>query len=165
MYILQVAMLLGNYKEFIVRLLQKKSIGVFSHSFASTFLKSNQPLKVIPRIRESCMFRPYKLRVTWRMRRETCRSICKLYSKTWSKTHAGSKHQQTGITQARQKVIIGQARVFDRRTISRGLEKRITWAIVQMRYKQSPNGESRVNPRYTGRNQKNRKQGNTKWLD
>ncbi len=46
-----------------------------------------------------------------------------VYSKTWSKTQAGSK-QQTGITQARQGVIVGQASVFDRRTISRGPEKR-----------------------------------------
>ncbi len=41
-----------------------------------------------------------------------------------SKTQAGSKHQLTGITQAKQRAILGQACVFDQQTISRGLEKR-----------------------------------------
>ncbi len=98
--------------------------------------------------------------VTGWTRCETCRYICKLYSKTCSKTQAGSKHQQTGIAQARQRAILGQAWVFDQLIISRGLEKRggsITWAIIQTRYKQSQNGETRVIPRYTGRNQETRR--------
>ncbi len=42
--------------------------------------------------------------VTGRMRRETCRSICKLYyTATWSKTQAGLKHQQTGMARAKHK--------------------------------------------------------------
>ncbi len=40
------------------------------------------------------------------------------------KTQAGSKHQQTGMAWARHRVILGYAQVLDRRTISRGLEKR-----------------------------------------
>ncbi len=40
------------------------------------------------------------------------------------KTQAGSKHQQTGMALARQRVILGHAWVLDRRKISRGLEKR-----------------------------------------
>ncbi len=98
--------------------------------------------------------------VTGRMRRETCRSICKLYSKTWSKTQAWSKHQQTGITQARQRVILGQAWVFDRQTISRGLEKRgsqITWAIIQTSYNQSPNGETKGKSKKHGKETKHEK--------
>ncbi len=72
------------------------------------------------------------------------------------KKHRQSKHQQKGVTQVRQRVILGQAWVFDWRTISRGLEKRgspITWAIAQTRYKQSPNCETRVKPRCTDRKQ------------
>ncbi len=100
---------------------------------------------------------------TGRTRRETCRSTCKLYSKTWSTTQAGSKHQQTGITQARQRVILGQVWVFNRPTISRGLEKRsspITWAIVQT-VSEWDKGQYKIHRKESG----DRKQGNTKWLD
>ncbi len=98
--------------------------------------------------------------VTGQTRREMCRSICKLYSKTWSKTQARSKHQQTGITQARQRVILGQAWVFDRRTISRGLEERGSQNNMSnnpTRYNQSPNGETKGKSRKHGKETKHDK--------
>ncbi len=51
------------------------------------------------------------------------------------------------------------SKVIDQRTESRGLDKKSnpeTREIVQTRYRQSPCGEARVNPRYTGRNQETR---------
>ncbi len=54
-------------------------------------------------------------------------SFSSFISRHGQKIQAGSEHQQTGITQARQKVILGQAWVFERRTISReGLRKRLS---------------------------------------
>ncbi len=61
--------------------------------------------------------------VTGRTRRETRRlNLQALFQD--SKTQVGSKHQQTGIAQARQRAILRQVWVLDQRTISRGLEKR-----------------------------------------
>ncbi len=63
---------------------------------------------------------------------------------------------QTGITQTRQRVILGQAWVDDRRTISNRARQRDnpgTQAIVQMRCNQSPTGKAKVNPGNTGRSQ------------
>ncbi len=52
----------------------------------------------------------------------------------------------TGTTQARQRIFLVQAKVFDHRTISRGLDKP---AIVQARYKQSPNEQYKSKLRQT----------------
>ncbi len=79
------------------------------------------------------------------------------YSETWSKTQTGSKHQQTGITQARQRVFLGQAWVFDQQTMSRGLDKRgnpNNTSKVQARCKHNPKQQGKgLNSRYTGKNQ------------
>ncbi len=67
---------------------------------------------------------------------------------------------QTGITQTRQRVILGQAWVDDRRTISKGLDRRGnpgTRAIILARFKQETEGQGkRVNPENTGRSQNTR---------
>ncbi len=67
---------------------------------------------------------------------------------------------QTGITQTRQRVILGQAWVDDRQTISNRARQRDnpgTQAIIQTRCEQSPNGKAKGNPGNTGRNQNTRK--------
>ncbi len=72
--------------------------------------------------------------------------FARLYSGTWSQKQARFMQWQTGTTQARQRVILGQAWVFDRRTISNRVKQRDnpgTQAIVQVRCKQSPNSKAK----------------------
>ncbi len=72
--------------------------------------------------------------------------FARLYSGTWSQKQARFMQWQTGTTQARQRVILGQAWVFDRQTISNRARQRDnpgTQAIVQARCKQSPNGKAK----------------------
>ncbi len=86
--------------------------------------------------------------VTGRTRRDTCGSMCKaLLYKGMVKT-GRVKQRQAGVAWARHRVILGQAWVDDRRTISNKARQRDnpgTRAIIQARHKQSPNGETGVN--------------------
>ncbi len=84
------------------------------------------------------------------------------HSGTWSQNKQGSCNGKQ-VQHRQDRVFLGQAWVFDRRTVSNRARQRYnpgTRAIAQARCKQSLK-----NPRYTGRRSGNRDQGNTKWLD
>ncbi len=84
--------------------------------------------------------------VTGRTRCETCGSIYKALFKGEVTKQARFMQWQTGTSQARQRLILGQAWVDDRRTISNRARQRDnpgTRAIVQERCKQSPKGKAK----------------------
>ncbi len=72
--------------------------------------------------------------VTELTRREASESKCKLLLLNIVKTQAGSNNSKRVWHEQDTRVILGQAWIFNRWTISRGLDQRgnlITWAVVQ----------------------------------
>ncbi len=89
--------------------------------------------------------------VTEPMRRED--SFASLYFRDVVKKQARFMQRQTGTIQARQRVILGQVWVDDRRTISKRARQRDnpgTQAIVQTRCKQSLIGKAKGQSRKHG---------------